>query len=420
MNSTTFKAQQAPRYPVPEPDLTPAQLIARATAMRERLVKEAEASRMRGGFSEETHAAFTQAGFYRILVPRMFGGYEMGLDTFLKVVMEVARADPGTAWGMGLSAGHALQLASYFSEQAQAEAFGPDGHFVCPQRALPEGTAIPVDGGYRVSGEFHYASGVPHANWFMGAAMVAAAHLPESAPKQIGFLVPRKQFEVLNDWGRGSVLGLEATGSNTVVMKDVFVPAHMTDRFDWSTRELGDEGTPGYRLHRNPLYLGRIMTYFGCELSAPIVGAAFGALDEYRATLLARKTSFPPSMLRKESSFYLQWYGEALGLAESARALLLAAAAQYTERGLAWAETRAPFGVAEDTRMRQVALQAGRLAVAAIEKLFTTAGTTAARSDSRLLRYFCDASTYRTHVTSQWEIMSHSAALADIGEPHTM
>lgn len=399
---------------------TPEQLIARATAMRQRLIAEAEASRLRGGYSEETHAAFTEAGFYRILVPRMFGGYEMGLDAFLKVVIEIARADPGTAWGMGLSAGHALQLASFFSEEAQAEAFAPDGHFVCPQRALPEGKAIPVDGGYRVSGEFRYASGVPHANWFMAGAMVLANDLPAAAPTQIAFLVPRSQFEVLNDWGRGSVLGLEATGSNTVIMKDVFVPTRMTEKFDWSTRDLGDEGTPGYRLHGNPLYLGRIMTYFGCELSAPIVGAALGALDEYRATLLERKTAFPPSMSRKDSQFYLQWYGEAMGLAESAKALLLAAAAQYTERGRAWAERREPFGVAEDTRIRQLALQAGRLAVQAIDRLFVTSGTTAARSDSRMLRYFCDASTYRTHVTAQWEVMSHSAGLAAFGLPITL
>ena len=68
-------------YPVPEPELTPKELIGRARAMRERLIEEAPLGEARGGYSEELHEEFTRAGFYRALQPRRYGGYEFGLDT---------------------------------------------------------------------------------------------------------------------------------------------------------------------------------------------------------------------------------------------------------------------------------------------------------------------------------------------------
>jgi 3-hydroxy-9,10-secoandrosta-1,3,5(10)-triene-9,17-dione monooxygenase len=314
---------------------------------------------------------------------------------------------------MSLGAGHAMHLASYFSEQAQIEAFGPDGHFVCPQRALPGGKAVPVEGGYRISGSWGYASGVVHANWFMAAAFVAP-DANGAAPPPIAFVVPLDLVKVLDDW-RADAFSLEATGSNTVVIEDVFVPAHMTDRFDWPTRSLGDEGTPGYRLHGNPLYLGRPLTYFICELGSSIVGAAWAALDEYEALMRGKQTSFPPLMQRAQSPFYQQWYGEAMGRVESAQALLLAAARQYTDYGRAWAEKRTPFEVAEDTRTRQIGLQAARLACSAVDLMFTTAGTSSVKLNSRLARIFRDVSMFRTHVTAQWDVLSQSAGLVAMG-----
>jgi 3-hydroxy-9,10-secoandrosta-1,3,5(10)-triene-9,17-dione monooxygenase len=349
----------------------------------------------------------------------MFGGYELGLSTFLRMVVEVGRGDPGTAWGLGLGASHALHLASYFCEQAQDEAFGPDGHFVCPQRAVPTGKASPVPGGYRLSGRWEYASGVPHANWFMAAAMVedpaqATANWP------LAFLVPRADITVLDDWGGDATIGLQATGSNTVVIDDLFLPSHMTDIFDWPVRQLDSDGTPGFRLHGDPLYLGRPLTFFACGLAAPIVGAAWAALDEYESLLHSRPTSFLPRIPRTQSPFFQQWYGEAMGRVESAQALLLAAAEMYTARGRAWAQDGASFDAADDTRIRQVALQAGRLAVSAIDLMFATAGTSAAKRGSRLQRYQRDAAMYRTHMGSQYEVVAQSAALAALGERPTI
>ncbi|WP_322966337.1 acyl-CoA dehydrogenase family protein [Sphingomonas fuzhouensis] len=392
---------------------TPEDIVARAVAMRSELAAECEENNRNGAFSRERFEAFKRAGFYRILSPRRYGGLEMGLDTFLRVVVEIGRADPGSAWAMGLSAGHALHLAAYFPEQAQAEGFADNGNFICPQRALPSGRAEKVDGGFRLSGEWSYASGVPHANWFMGAANAFAEDGTPLPP--IGFIIPREQIEVLSDWGGDLVFGLQATGSNTIRIDDKIIPDRWTSLFDWPRRELGEDGTPGFQIHGNPLYLGRIMTYFGCELSAPIVGAAKGALDEYRRLIDTQKTSFPPPQPRSESHFFQQWYGEAMGMVDAAETLLLGAAQRYTEACEAWARDRTPFTFVEDARMRQTALLAGRMACDAVQLMFTSSGTTAARTNSRILRFFRDTATYRTHVTSQWPVMSHSAGKASLG-----
>ena len=111
---------------------------------------------------------FVEAGFYRILQPRMLGGYEFDIQTFYRTIIEIARGCPSTGWMVCLGAGHALQLGSSFSKEAQAEVAGPDGHFVAPLSVgnFP-GTrpAHPVDGGYRVSGATHRAFRTPPISW---------------------------------------------------------------------------------------------------------------------------------------------------------------------------------------------------------------------------------------------------------------
>jgi len=82
---------------VPEPDLTPDELAARARALRDRVRAEAPAAEVAGRYSPELHRAFVDAGFFRILQPRRYGGYGFDLETFLRVTMTIAEGDMGTA-----------------------------------------------------------------------------------------------------------------------------------------------------------------------------------------------------------------------------------------------------------------------------------------------------------------------------------
>jgi len=138
---------------VPEPDLTEEAIVARARALIPVIREQQDEAEKIGHHVPELDEKFTEAGFYRILQPRRFGGYAFGMDTFWKVITAVAEGDPGTAWGLCLGAHHAQGLAAWFPEQGQIELFG-DGNFKCPHRAAPMGTATPADGGYVVNGQW--------------------------------------------------------------------------------------------------------------------------------------------------------------------------------------------------------------------------------------------------------------------------
>jgi 3-hydroxy-9,10-secoandrosta-1,3,5(10)-triene-9,17-dione monooxygenase len=139
------------------------ELVARAAGLREQLHAESDAAEERGGYSPEMHQAFVDAGFYRMLQPRMFGGYEMDLADYFRVIIEIGRGDPQTGWALCLAAGHAFQIGAFFNEQAQAEIFGIEGDVVIPSRAVPGGTATRVNGGWQVDGTWDYCSGATYA-----------------------------------------------------------------------------------------------------------------------------------------------------------------------------------------------------------------------------------------------------------------
>src|ERR687887_2829617 len=127
--------------PVPEPELTAPEMVERARAMIPVLRERQEETERAGRMLDETSRDFVEAGFYRILQPRRFGGYEFDLPTFFRVIMEITRGCPSTGWCLCLAGAHVLQVASMYSEQAQREFFGPDGHFACASFGFPVGIA---------------------------------------------------------------------------------------------------------------------------------------------------------------------------------------------------------------------------------------------------------------------------------------
>ena len=108
---------------------------------------------------------------------------------------------------------------------------------------------------------------------------------------------------MLDDWGGDSVLGMRASGSNSVRVENVFVPEHhvgyLSPGLGGDAGELAD-GTPGTRLHGNPMYLGRLAGPFHVTLVVPVVGAARAALDEYEEIITTRKTLSMPQIPRFE------------------------------------------------------------------------------------------------------------------------
>ncbi|GIH67808.1 acyl-CoA dehydrogenase family protein [Sphaerimonospora thailandensis] len=386
-------AANAPEHGVqepPEPDLTPAEIIARAEAIAPALVDRQEETERRTFYAPDTHEAFREAGFYRILVPRRYGGYEFGMETFLRVSMVLARACPSTGWMYSLGHAHALAVATLFGERAQAELFGA-GDFICPATVGPSGTATyGPDGGWVLNGTWNYCSGAPYASHFLGHTLVSPRDgLP---PMPMMFVVPRDQWRRLDDWGRQ--LGLRGSGSHSIAIEDGRVPEHFTLPTHLSQIDI-TTGTPGRVLHGNPEYGGGPLSFMLLNSAAIVVGMAQGALDAYEELMTGRTTVFPPIVPRVQDPDYQYWYGEASGMIAAAEAALLHAIRQWRET---CAEGPAAFTRERDVRLATISREAARLCWRAVEgHLFPTAGSSAVRQGERVERVWRDMSTLHSH-----------------------
>ncbi|MGH3320836.1 MAG: hypothetical protein ACRDN9_11750 [Streptosporangiaceae bacterium] len=405
--------RREPEVPVPEPDLTPEEIIARAQALVPMVREQQDEAERLGHHTAAVDREFVKAGLYRILQPRRFGGYEFDLPTFWKAMLAVSTGDPGTGWGLTLGAHHALIVGSRFSERGQRDIFGPTGDFRCPHRPTPVGKAQPVDGGYMVSGTWDYCSGVVHATHFMGNALVAGDGV-EEGPVSLAVVIPKTQVTVLDDWGDGTILGMNSSGSNSVRVDDVYVPEERTSAGNW-TRVTGP--TPGSELHGNPMYLGLIYAVYHAGLVVPLIGAARASLEEYEQIITTKKTPFPPQVPRYTQPDYQRPYGYALALTDSAEALVVRVGEVYMELCQRWAETGQPFAREDDVRLYTMVQQAGQLALRAVQVVFSAASTSAARRGQRLQRYYRDVSMYHGHIAAQYLNTAGELARVHFGLP---
>ncbi|MFC7962726.1 acyl-CoA dehydrogenase family protein [Rhodococcoides kroppenstedtii] len=170
--------------------------------------------------SDDTVAALRRAGAFRIAAPTRFGGLETNLRTMLDVSSTIAEGDGGASWVTTLSNINHWAL-GLFDERAQAEVYADGPDVVISGVVSPTATARRVEGGYRVSGQWPYASASLHATWCTGGVVVLDED--DSVLDQGMALIPSSDYTVDDTW---YVAGMRASGSNTVVADDVFVPEH--------------------------------------------------------------------------------------------------------------------------------------------------------------------------------------------------
>src|SRR5215216_232969 len=138
---------------------SPAEAVASAREMLPRLrARQAECEAL-GRLHPATQDELVARGLYRVLQPRRFGGMEFDLPTFFEIMAAVARGCPSSGWVLALTAGHAHTLAAVFPEPTQAATFGSSGEFRCPLSSNGGGTAVAIEGGWRISGRWNYVSG---------------------------------------------------------------------------------------------------------------------------------------------------------------------------------------------------------------------------------------------------------------------
>jgi 3-hydroxy-9,10-secoandrosta-1,3,5(10)-triene-9,17-dione monooxygenase len=378
------------------------ELIARATQIGAKLRVQQDQSDARGCYCDEIHRELLDGGFYRILQPRMFNGGGVDCETYIRVILELSRGHPGAGWCYALASSHALVVGAHFEEEVQRELFGSEGDFRAAFAAGPAGTPVfeRCDGGYRVSGLWAFASGIPVSTHFLGGAFIPGAN---GAPAPVTFVVPRSSIAVLPDWGGDAAMGMQASGSNSVRLNGVFIPDRhiIPSPVGLLATDNLPQGTPGTRLHGEGLFLGIIFGWFSCEFGAIFTGAARAALEEYERLMRVKPLLFEPQRTRMHDPELQRIFGEALCRADAAEALTLSATRLYIEQCNRWMEERQPITAADTLRVWGTAREGCRAACECVEMLFHSAGASGAKRGDRLQRYFRDVQMYRIHFQSQ-------------------
>lgn len=228
--------------------------------------------------SEETVAELRAAGVFRMLQPQRHGGLEADPVRFYEVVRSISSVCGSTGWVASVLGVHPWQV-SLFPGEAQDDVWGNGADVLISSAYAPMGRLVPEGDGFRFSGRWSFSSGCDHAAWaLLGAMLVGAEGKPVDF---MTILVPRTDYEIVDVW---DPVGLRGTGSNDIVVDDVFVPAHRTLRnFEHSKlRGPGQEANPG------PLYRLPFGAIFTTAITAPVVGAVAGCLDAYIAAMRDR------------------------------------------------------------------------------------------------------------------------------------
>lgn len=245
---------------------TEAEIVQRARDLIPLLRERAEACEQNRMVSPETIAAFQEAGFFRILQPRRWGGYEMSPNVLNKVLMELARGCPSSAWNVMVLGVHPFEV-GLLPSQCGDELWGRNDAQLVSSSYAPFGTVKAVDGGYVLNGEWLTSSGCDHA---AGGAFVGGRVEENGEQVFRSFWIQRSDFEIVDDW---FVVGLAGTGSKKLIIKDVFVPGYRSHAIG----AYGEESHGGVEnLYKMPFFY-----VFYAAVSSVIIGMARGMVDLY-------------------------------------------------------------------------------------------------------------------------------------------
>ena len=329
------------------------------------------------------------SGFFRLLQPKRFDGLESDPVDFYTAVRMIASACGSTGWVSSVLGVHPWQVA-LFHDRAQQAVWGEDASTRLSSSYAPTGKATLVDGGYQLSGRWSFSSGCDHATWVLLGGLVSNDEGQIVDFKT--FLVPRSDYAIEDVW---NVVGLRGTGSNDIVVDDVFVP----DEFTLSMGDTGRCYGPGQEQNTSDLYKLPFHSVFTSTITAPIVGMATGAYAEHvemqrkrvRAAYIAEKTVNDP--------FASVRIARASSEIDAAWALLMNNLREMQE--LVAKRERIPLNLRLKVRRDQV-LGTER-AVAAIDTLFEASGGRALAEGTYLQRAWRDAHAGRVHAANDPE-----------------
>ncbi|HZW14264.1 MAG TPA: acyl-CoA dehydrogenase family protein [Noviherbaspirillum sp.] len=295
------------------------ELVARARALIPMLKEKAfkvEQDRM---VSRETIDEFRKAGFFKVLQPKRWGGWQMSPVVYYRILMELGRGCGSSAWDAMVLGVHQWEFGQ-MDDRAAEDVWSKDNSVLVASSYAPWGECKRVEGGWILNGTWRTSSGCDHAEWaFLGGLVKDEKGNPVD---RYAFLVSAKDYTIEDDW---YVFGLAGTGSKSLVVKNAFVPDYRAhSQVDHSNVDKLD------LVYRFPFNQA-----FFTAVSSVIVGMAQGAIDEYTNQMQVRKdiAGRVPVMM---SPYVKDRLGNAVTRVRSSRARLFNAITEglaYVEKG---------------------------------------------------------------------------------------
>ncbi len=323
-----------------------------------------------------------EAGFFSIWLARSLGGPELSTLDFFRIIEALSRADGAVGWCAMVSAGYS-RLSGYLSDAVAREIFG-DGRTIVAGTINPTGKAVPVPGGYRVSGRWNFGSFIRHSRWTVGSSVIcenddAPRRGPDGAPDMRLMLFPTSDIEILDTWHVG---GLRGTGSHDFLVDDLFVP-----------EERAIAAFTAKPVRPGTLFAAPFITVFQMALASVPLGIARAAIDAF-VELAEGKTPVGSSSRLREKASAQADIGRAEALLGSARAFLV-----ESLHGI-WdtvAAGRMP-SVPQRAIARLAAAQAAAASAQAVDLVYNAAGGTALYENNPIERCFRDVHATTQHV----------------------
>lgn len=364
--------------------------------MREQLLKQARelvpALRGRaaetaalGHLPDATIADLQAAGFFRILQPRRWGGYEMQPQDFFDVQITLAEGCMSTAWVLGVVAIHNWQMA-LFDDRAARDVWGDDDSVLISSSYMPVGKVTPVEGGYRLSGHWGFSSGSKHCQWAFLGAMIPG--VDGAAPDYRTFLVPRSDYRIVDNW---NVSGLEGTGSHDIVVNEAFVPEYRTHR----ALDGFHCDSPGNAVNTAPLFRLPFGQIFVRAVACSSIGALQGALDAYLGVNRDRVGLNDRQRVQLDPLAQMA-AAEARAAVQDCRTRLQADLAQLQDA----AEEGVSLPIEQRVALRFSAARISDACAKAMQSLFICSGAQGIFRDHPVNRAWLDVNAGRTHVAN--------------------
>jgi len=353
--------------------------------LRER-AQEAEDAR---NVPADSVKALTDIGFFRLLQPARFGGLEADPVTFLTAVRLVASACGSTGWVASVVGVHPWQLA-LFPLQAQEEVWGADTNTRMSSSYAPTGRAEAVAGGHRLTGRWSFSSGCDHATWVLLGAIVPDA---DGVPADFRtFLLPAGDYAIDDVW---DTVGLRGTGSNDIVVSDVFVPGHRSLSFNDVFRCV----CPGQEANPAPLFRLPYGSLFSYAITTPIIGMATGAYEAHVAYQKERVRASYVGQKAWEDPHAQVRVAEAAADLDSAWLALERNMAELMQQARAGEKIPLPLRL----RVRRDQVRGTGQAISAVDRLFENSGGRALRRGTPIQRFWRDAHAGRVHAINDPE-----------------